>query len=242
MLRFAVLSAFTCASALTISSPAQAAPGLGQEVYGATVEEGEVELESRYDRLTGGPSAGEDVLKLEAAYSVSDRLRIGVTTHLAREPGLNRKVEEVGFEAIYHLGRVGGIDVALYGEYAVAIDGTDDVETKLLLERKQGPLDIRFNLIATKPLDSHRLAEFSYAASADVKTLGEVRLGIQAFGDLGTVRHLVPRAEHFVGPVAKFEIEGLGPEVGLELGYLFALGAARDETSGQVRIALEVEF
>ena len=59
MLRFAVLSAFTCASALTISSPAQAAPGLGQEVYGATVEEGEVELESRYDRLTGGPSAGE---------------------------------------------------------------------------------------------------------------------------------------------------------------------------------------
>ena len=70
----------------------------------------------------------------------------------------------------------------------------------------------------------------------------EFRLGVQAFGDLGTSRNLLPRAEHFIGPVAKYEIEGLGPEVGLEVGYLFAVAKAKDDADGQLRVALEMEF
>ena len=46
-------------------SPALAAPGLGSEVYGATVEKGEPEFESRWDSLRGGPDDGEDVIKLD---------------------------------------------------------------------------------------------------------------------------------------------------------------------------------
>ena len=42
--------------------------------------------------------------------------------------------------------------------------------------------------------------------------------------------------------VAKAEIEGLGPEIGIEAGYLFALGAARDDSDGQFRLKLEIEF
>jgi len=42
--------------------------------------------------------------------------------------------------------------------------------------------------------------------------------------------------------VAKFEIEGLGPELGLQVGYLVALGAARDDADGQLQVRLEMEF
>ena len=44
------------------------------------------------------------------------------------------------------------------------------------------------------------------------------------------------------GPYAKYEIEGLGPEVALQVGYLFALGKAKEDTDGQLRIGLELEF
>ena len=222
--------------------PCLAAPGLGAEVYGATVETGVFEFESRYDRLTGGADNGEDVLKLEAAYGLNNRLRIGVLAEFEKEPGLSRRAEEVAIEAIYHLGKAGGIDFAVYGEYAIGLHGPDKLEAKLLMQHKRGPLDVRLNLIAEKPLVSRTPVEFSYAASADVEAFDEFRLGVQAFGDLGTARNLLPRAEHFIGPVAKYEIEGLGPEVGLEVGYLFAVAKAKDDADGQVRVALELEF
>lgn len=47
---------------------------------------------------------------------------------------------------------------------------------------------------------------------------------------------------HYLGPVVKGEFEGLGPELEFELGYLFALGEARDDSNGQLRVVLEMEF
>jgi hypothetical protein len=235
-------SAAAALAAMAMPTAAVAAPGMGQEVYGATVEQGEPEFESRYDALTGGSDDGEDVIQLEASYGVTDNLRLGIQGEFEREPGGPRKAEEIGVEAIYALGKVGGIDVALYGEYAITLDGTDAVEAKLLLQRRSGPWDLRLNLIAEKPLASGAPVELGYAASADVAAFHDVRLGVQAFGDLGTTRRFLPRSEHFVGPVAKFEIDGLGPELVLETGYLFAIGKARDDTKGQFRIGLELEF
>jgi hypothetical protein len=229
--------------ALAWAGPALAAPGLGSEIYGASVDAGELEFESRYDRLTGGPDDGEDVIKLEAAYGVTGSLRIGVQGEFEKEAGGSRKAEEFAIEAIYELGKVGPLDVAVYGEFAIGLNGHADVaETKLLLQHRSGPWDLRLNLIAEKELEHGQKVELGYAASADVAAIGELRLGVQAFGELGTFDRLLPRAEHFAGPVAKFEIEGLGPEIELEAGYLFALGKARDDADGQLRIGLEFEF
>lgn len=238
MKRHLIAAALACA----LSTPALAAPGLGEEVYGATVEKGEAEVEARFDVLDGGPDHGEDVIKLEAGYGVTDRLKLATYVELEQEPGDRRRAEEVAVEAIYHVGRAGGIDFALYGEYAVGLHGPDKLETKLLMQHRSGPLDVRLNLIAEKELVSGEPVEFGYAASADVETFGEIRLGVQAFGELGTTRKFLPRAEHFMGPIAKFEIEGLGPEIGLEAGYLFALGKAKDDANGQLRVAVELEF
>lgn len=238
-----IIGTALAALATTIATPALAAPGLGQEVYGATVDKGEPEFESRFDSLSGGPDDGEDVIKLEASYGITDSLRIGVLGEFEQEVGASRKAEEVAVEAIYELGKAGGIDFAVYGEYAIGLNGHADVlEGKLLMQRKTGPFDLRLNLIAEKELEGGNKVELGYAASADVAAFEEVRVGVQAFGDLGTFDKFLPRAEHFVGPFASVEIEGLGPEIELQAGYLFALGAARDDADGQLRVALELEF
>jgi hypothetical protein len=240
MTRFARSSLIALIFALP--SPALAAPGLGMEVYAAEVEAGEAEAEVHYAALTGGPDDGEDVLKFEAAWSASDRLRIGVTSEFEKEPGLPRKAEALGFEAIYELGKIGPVTVAAYGEYEVMLNGPDKIETKLLLQHRSGPVDLRFNLIGEKSLQSGEKFELEYALQADIEVADEFRLGVQAFGELGTFDRLFPNTEHFVGPIASLEIEGLGPELELQTGYLFALGTARQDTKGQFRLSLELEF
>jgi hypothetical protein len=112
------------ALACMLSTPALAGPpGMAGEVYGATVEKGEKEFEARYGILTGGPAGGEDALKLEAAYGVTDHLRIGVLGEFGRDSGTSRKLNAAAIEAIYALGKTGGIDFAVYGEYEFAFDG-----------------------------------------------------------------------------------------------------------------------
>lgn len=229
--------------ACVAASPALAAPGLAGEIYGAQVEQGEFEIEAIWGALDGGADDGENAVRIEASYGVSEHLRIGVQAEFEREPGERRKAEELGIEAIYELGSAGGIEFALYGEYAFGLNGNaDKVETKLLLQHARGPFDLRLNLIAEKELEHGHKVELEYSASAMVEAFGEISIGAQAYGELGTFDKLLPRARHFAGPVAKVEIEGLGPELEIEAGYLFALGAAREETDGQFRLALDIEF
>lgn len=238
--KFVLAFAFT---ALTAPCSVHAAPGLASETYGATVKKGEFEAEAIYGTLTGGSDDGEDAAKFELAYAPTDRLRIGLTTELEHEPGDRRRAEEVGVEAIYTLGRLGGIDVAIYGEYAFGLNGNSDgIEGKLLLQRRAGPFDARLNLIAAKSLRTEEKVQLSYAASADFAVVEDIRLGVQAYGDLGTFHKLLPHSEHFIGPVIKAEFEGLGPEIGMEVGYLIAVDKARDDTKGQLRVAIDVEF
>lgn len=234
-----------CAAGALLPAAAMAAPGLGDEVYDATTTKGELELESRYGALMGGTDDGEDAAKLEVTYSPTDRLRLATLLELEREPGGPRRAEAAGFEAIYTVGRFAGIDVAVYGEYEVGLrhDTSDAVEGKLILQRKAGPIDARLNLIFEKHLARGEKVEVGYAASADYAVLGdELRLGVEAYGELGTFHHFAPRAEHFVGPIVKTEIEGLGPDIEIEAGYLFAIDKARADTKGQVKLQLEVEF
>lgn len=85
--------------------------------------------------------------------------------------------------------------------------------------------------------------EAVYAASMDWAVRDELRLGIAAFGDLGTSRRFGGRQEHFLGPEVKFDSERLGPgEIEVEAGWLKAFGAARDQTAGQARLLLGYEF
>ncbi len=225
---------------MVFAAPAFAEPS--GEISSPVVVKGETEIEAIYGRLRGGPDSGEDILRLEASHSVSDRLRLAIRTEIERPPGGPRRLEAVSFEAIYELGRIGGLDIGLYGEYETVLHGADKLEAKLLLERRAGPFDAKLNLIAARPLASGNPLEFGYAASADVEAIGELRLGVAAFGGLGSTDDFLTRADHYVGPVVKTEIEGLGPEIEIEAGYLFALGKAKDDSDGQFRLVVEMEF
>lgn len=229
---FAVLSA----------TPAFAAPGLGGEIYGATVEKGEIEVETRWDQLTGGPDDGEDVLRAEVGYGVTSNLRLGLQAEFEKEPGETREAEGLGLEAVYALGNAGGIDFALYGEYEIKFDGADQIEAKLLMQHVEGPIDLKLNLIAEKELEGGEPVEFEYALSADMQAVGEFRVGFEAFGELGTAKDFLPHAEHFIGPMVRTEMEGLGPELEISVGYLFPIDKATEDTDGMLRLGLEIEF
>lgn len=230
------------ATTLALATPAHAAPGLGGEVYGTDVSAHELELEARYGQLNGGKDDGVDRLRLEAAYGVNDRLELAVVGKFAKTPGTTRQTEAVSVEAIYRLGEVAGVSVAAYGEYELGLQGSDVAEFKLLLQRKQGPWDLRFNLVAEKPMVVGAPVQLAYATSADVAVTTGVRLGVAAFGELGTFNRFAPRASHFIGPIAKFKIKGLGEGVQVETGYLFAAGKALDDSKGQFRLNLEIEL
>jgi hypothetical protein len=229
----AVCAAALVVAATSISTVSQAAPGLGDKVYGATVEAGVTEFEARYGRLMGDEADGEDALKLEVSHGFSPRFYGAVLGGFEREAHEERELEAVAVEGIYTLGKVGGIDTALYGEYEVGLHGPDKIETKLLLQKRAGEFDGRLNLIAEKELNSEPI-ELGYAASADVEAIGELRVGAAAFGD-------VTHREHFAGPIIKAEVEHLfgGADLEVETGYLVAIGRARDETNGQFRLLLE---
>ena len=226
-------------AALLLATPAAAEPGLGEKVYGAVLEPGVTELEARYGRLTGRSGDGADALTLEVAHHFNNRFYGAVLLETAREPHSSREVEAVAVEGIVYLGRIEqlGVDAAFYGEYGVERHGADTAETKLLLQHRSGAFDGRLNLIAEKPLRSGEHVEFGYAASADWALAGDLRAGAAAFGEFNS-------AEHFAGPILKTELEHLPAhgELGIEAGYLFALGDARDEANGQLRLLLEYEF
>ena len=228
------------------SAPAAAAPGLGEKVYGATVQKGVSEVEVRFGRLVGDEADGEDGTVAELSHGLTDRFYGGVLLEFERKAGERRRLEAVGLEGIIALGRVKAIDtdVAVYGEYDGVRGGADKVETKLLFQHRKGSFDGRLNLVAERELKRGSAVELSYAASADWKLAGDLRGGLEGFGELGSTRRLFPRAEHFVGPMLKAELEHLPGrgELGIEAGYLIALGAARDGANGQARLLLEYEF
>lgn len=227
--------------------PASAAPGLDSKVYGTRITAGSTELESRYGRLTGGSDSGESALVFEVAHGFSDRFYGAVLTTIEHQPSGGSSVASIGLEGIYRLGTIPGIgvEVAIYGEYEIALyDEPHNIELKALFEKQVGGLDARINLVAQRRLRSGAPLEFGYAASVDHAVIGdEVRLGFEAFGDLGSSDHFGGRQSHFIGPAARFEIEHLpfGGDLEIGAGYLFAVGAAHDSARGQARLALEWE-
>lgn len=238
------LRAAALAAALVLAPTPAFAGELTTKVYAATLDPGQNEIEVRYGRLVGGEAAGEDGLLIEIARHFSRRLYGGLEIETEREPHGSRRVEGFAAEGIVTLGKVAGVDTALFAEYAVNRHGADAVETKLLLQKRAGEFDARLNLNVEKELAHGEPLEFGYAASADTEVADELRLGVMGIGELGTSKHLTTHGEHFLGPNVKYEVEHLpgNGELEFELGYLFALGEARRETRGLFRFQVEYGF
>lgn len=222
-------------------------PGLADKVYPARLEPGVTEFEARFGRLTGGEDHGETGLLHELAHSFSTHWYGGIELEFEREAEGRLQAEEIGFEGIYSFGRlpVIGVDAGIFAEVGIPVRGEPvGFSTRLLLQKSIGDFDSRLNLRVDRSTGAAERFEFGYSASADYAVYeDDVRLGLEAFGSLGDTRRFGRGEGHFVGPVAKFEIEHLpgDSELGINSGYLFAVGAAREEAKGQVRLLLEWE-
>jgi hypothetical protein len=74
--------------------------------------------------------------------------------------------------------------------------------------------------------------------------VGSLRLGAEAFGDLGDDHgFLNGRQGAYVGPQVKWEGQprGLPVDIELDAGWLAAVGSDRQEGASQLRINLELE-
>jgi hypothetical protein len=241
---------FGAALALVLVAGVAHAQGLSNKVYSPYVEKGVTELELRAGRLNGGSLDGESGAVVELEQGISDRLSLAVLGEFERHAGAKSKLDAIAVEGVYYIGQIPGlgVDVGGYLEYEQRIHNESGVlEGKVLFAKRAGPFEGLFNVIVDRPLSDRpgeHDTEFGYAAQATWETLPGLKLGGQAFGDLGTDSSLGGRQAHYLGPVANWTLHPRwmkGGELELEAAWLAPLGAARDDTDSQMRLMLEFE-
>jgi hypothetical protein len=235
--------------ALAKAGAALADPRLDEVVYTPYIENGEAEFEVRNAGEVGGVSRGDMATVLEGEYGLNDRLSLALVGKLERAPGESLKLTGVGLEAVAYLGHIPGVgvDAGGYLEYMQGLRGEPDVmEGKLLLAKQVQRFQGLLNLIAERPVSGpgdERFASYGYAASATWRAVGALRLGAEAFGDLGTDHAFGGAQGAYVGPQVLWEGRpGHSPvELGLDAGWLSPVGTDRAEARSQWRISLELE-
>ena len=245
-----VLAALAVIALISIRcDAARADPRLDEKVYDPYVEKGVAAFEARDAQELGGPLGGEATTVLEGEYGLSDRLSLALVGAIARGPGRPGGPTSIGIEGVAYLGRIPGIgvDAALYLEYEKGLGGAfDGGEAKLLLAKTQGRFEGLLNLIVERPIGApagQGFAAYGYAASATWRTLGVLRLGGEALGDLGDDHAFLGRQGAYVGPQVKWEGRlGSSPiKLGLDAGWLAAVGPASGEAASQARVGIELE-
>lgn len=228
---------------------ANADPRLDEKVYTPYIQNHVAELEVMRGQQVGGADAGVATTVLEAEYGLNDRVSLALIGSIATTPGSGGTFNSIGLEGVVYLGQIPktGIDAGLYLEYKRGLNGGDDVaEGKLLLAKTAGRFQGLVNLIVERPLGvpGEGFATYGYAASATWRTVGNLRLGVEAFGDLGEDhRFLSGSLGAYVGPQLKWEgrPQGSPVEIGVDLGWLAPVGASRAEARSQFRLGVELE-
>ncbi len=240
-----ILLLMAAAGAGLLPSVAAADPGGASEIYSPTVTRGLAELELRSGILSGDAADGDWQAKVEAGYGMTSWWRpalVGEWTHEGDHTAFTAFAIENVFD--FTATRDWPLHLGAYVEYEWANDGPNELELKLLTEHRQGPIDLRFNMIATRLLGraSQDNWEFGYAAQGSYAFNDDFALGVQGFGDVGAGGDfgLDHRAQYW-GPFAQIEAGHFNAsELELQFGYLAGFGAA--EADGVFRVKLEMEF
>jgi hypothetical protein len=243
-----LLAALPLVVGLLASSGARADPRLDEKVYTPYVQNGVGEVEVLTARQIGGAGEGQLTTVIEAEYGINDRISLSLVGAVERAPGEATRFTSVGVEAVAYLGQIPklGVDVGGYLEYGQGLNGESNaLEGKLLLAKTAGRFQGLLNLIVERPLGpkDQAYAAYGYAASATWRTVGALRVGAEAFGDLGSDHGFPGPGGAYVGPQLLWEGRPPGSpvEIDLDLGWLFPVGADRREAASQARIGLELE-
>ncbi len=241
-----LLSAFSLLGA----APALADPRLDERVYSPYVQNHVLELELRRGQELGGALDGARTDVVELEYGLNDRVSLAFVGNIEREPDASSHLNGLGLEGVVYLGQIPGIgvDAGLYVEYIAGLNGEDDAaEVKLLLAKNADRFQGLFNLIVEHPIGARHgesYSSYGYAASATWRTVGALRLGVEAFGDLGDDHGFLDHSQGaYVGPQLLWETRpSWSPaEIEINAGWLAAIGPDRDEARSQARFTIELE-
>jgi hypothetical protein len=232
-----------------VAGSAKADPRLDEIVYSPWVENGTLELESRVGSLKGGPDRGQTTVVEELEYGLNDRMSLSLFGKFERPPGGSSRLDAVALESVIYIGQIPktGVDVSGYVEYAHGLIGEPDgFEGKLLFGKQAGRFQGLFNLILERPIGPHsdeHFASWGYAASATWRTWGRLRIGAEAFGDLGDDHSFLGRQGAYVGPQIKWEGKPrfLPATLVIDAGWLAAVGTDRQEANSQIKLNVEFE-
>jgi hypothetical protein len=235
--------------ALSLAGAVRADPRLDEKVYDPYIETGQTEVEIRTGTEVGGALGGAHTTVLELEQGLTDHLSLSLVSSFTRDPGEAVHINGLGLEAVVFLGQIPklGVDTGVYLEYTKGFKGeSDGLEGKLLLARTSGRFQGLVNLIVERPVGvpaGEGYAAYGYAASATWRTVGRLRLGVQAFGDLGDDHHFLGETGAYVGPMAAWSVKRRGWPASLSIdgAWLSAVGPSRGEGTGQFRLNLSLE-
>jgi hypothetical protein len=236
------------AATLLVATAAAADPRLDEKVYSPYIQNGVAELEVRTAGQVGGASGGTTTTVLEGEYGLNDRVSLALVGGIGSAPGEATRFTSVGLEGVAYLGQIPGIgvDTGGYLEYGHGLNGESDVlEAKLLLAKTAGRFQGLVNLILERPFGpgADRFASYGYAASATWRTFGALRLGAEAFGNLGDDHAFGGHQGAYVGPQILWEGRPAGSpvEIDIDAGWLVPVGTERSATKSQFRLGFELE-
>jgi hypothetical protein len=236
------------AAGLLTATVAAADPRLDEKVYSPYIQNGVAELEVRTAGQNGGAAGGTTTTVLEGEYGLNDRMSLALVGAIGRAPGEASRFTSVGLEGVAYLGQIPGVgvDTGGYLEYKHGLNGeTDALEAKLLLAKTAGRFQGLVNLILERPFGpgAERFASYGYAASATWRTVGALRLGAEAFGNLGDDHAFGGRQGAYIGPQILWEGRPAGSpvEIDIDAGWLVPVGTERGATKSQFRLGFELE-
>ena len=226
------------------STTARADPRLDEKVYTPYIERGVGELEVRPAVLAGG----DVTTVIETEYGVNDRLSLALVGGIQRAPDQHARFTGIGLEGVIYIGQIPklGVDTGVYLEYTHGLNGEADVaEAKLLFAKTEGRFQGLLNVILERPLapKDEAFGSYGYAASATWRTIGALRLGAQAFGNLGTDHQFPEKMGAYLGPQLLWEGRPFQApfEIAVDAGWLFPINAYTAEANSQFRVGFELE-
>src|SRR2546422_794437 len=240
--RIASVAFLLCLLELILGAPAAEARHL--KVYSPyALDKGEAEVAYWFDAFldtpltTSGPFPRKHLLRHtgELAYGLTDRWSLAAYLDL-EEPTQGGSEQftfvQYRFETIYRVFDQHDVwpAIALYVEYTLPrrqYEHRDEVEWKLLLERRIEDFMIRLNPVWEREFNDASRVRFGYEHGLYWSAKPSVRLGVEAFGTLGPLGSF-PTAnnqQHSVGPAIKFKFGSVGwgyrnPRTTLAVGVL----------------------
>lgn len=220
------------------------------KVYGYnTPNQGKVELSYWVDYFVKGnglpyPFFGKNVDKdrlwrhtVEVEYGATDRWTLAYYVDFEQPSGEDLKyVQSRAVFLRYRLFEPGQrfFDTTVYFEYYLpyhSYSENEKLETRIILEKNVGPLQIKLNPIFDKHLSGDEVKEgleFEYAAGVYLKGLGAIKPGLEFFGKMGEIGSLKSSNEqqHFIFPTIKIV---LPKNFDIELGVGFGLTQQSDD-------------